>query len=62
MICGKKLTSLLLGVCLYKELNGTKDSAQADRIPSNFLKAIFHKIYLVYSWILSLKYLNINPW
>ena len=26
--------------------------AQADHIPSNFLKAVFHKFFLVYSWIL----------
>ena len=25
-------------------------------VPCNFLKAVFHKIYLVHSWILSLKY------
>ena len=28
-----------------------------DRIPSNFLKAVFHKFYLVYSWILCPIYL-----
>ena len=27
-------------------------SAQADHVTSNFLKAVFHKIYLVHSWIL----------
>ena len=26
-------------------------SAQADHIPSKFLKAAFHKLYLVHSWI-----------
>ena len=25
---------------------------KADHIPSNFLKAVFHKFYLVHSWIL----------
>ena len=27
-----------------------------DHIPSNFLKAVFHKFYLVHSWILCPKY------
>ena len=27
-------------------------SAKADHIPSNFLKVVFHKYYLVHSWIL----------
>ena len=25
---------------------------KADHIPSNFLKAVFHKLYLIHSWIL----------
>ena len=29
-------------------------------IKSNFLKAVFHKFYLVHSWILSPKYRNSN--
>ena len=30
---------------------------KADHMPSNFLKVVFHKFYLVHSWILCLKYL-----
>ena len=35
----------------FKKYEGTW-LAQADHIPSNFLKAAFHKFYLVQSWIL----------
>ena len=31
-------------------------SAYADHIPSNFLKTVFYKIYLVHSWLLCPKY------
>ena len=34
-------------------------SAQADHIILNFLKAVFHKFYLVYSWIPWPTYLSI---
>ena len=44
--------------------NGTKYwrmlSAWTDHIPSNFLKAVFHKFYLVHSWILCFKWFYIN--
>ena len=30
----------------------TTGSAEADHIPSYFLKTVFHKSYLVHSWIL----------
>ena len=37
-----------------------------NHIPSNFLKAVFHKIYLVHSWILCLEcflvFLEISDW
>ena len=32
------------------------DLLKADHTSSNFLKAVFHKIYLVHSWILYLKF------
>ena len=35
------------------------DHIQADHIPSIFLKAVFHKFYLVGSWILCLKYASV---
>ena len=31
---------------------------KADHIPSNFLKTVFHKFYLVYSWILGIIFLS----
>ena len=31
-------------------------STEADHIPSNFLKSVFHKFYLFHSWILCPKY------
>ena len=33
---------------------------KTDYITSNFLKAIFHKFYLVHSWMLCLKYVSDN--
>ena len=33
-----------------------ESNAQADHITFNFLKFVFHKFYLVYSWIVCLKY------
>ena len=31
-------------------------------LPSNFLKAVFHKIYLVHSWILCPKWYYMMKW
>ena len=33
---------------------------KVDHILSVFLKAVFHKVYLVHSWILCLKYISFN--
>ena len=43
-ICGRQSLKNLNGFSLLK----------ADHDPSNFLKAVFHKFYLVHSWILCL--------
>ena len=45
-ICGRQPLKTLKEYGLLK----------ADHIPSNFLKAVFHKFYLVHSWILCSKY------
>ena len=37
-------------------------SASADHINSNFLKAVFHKFYLLHSWILRPICYNISYW
>ena len=40
-------------ICGRQPLKNLKRwSTQADHSPSNFLKAVFHKFYLVHSWIL----------
>ena len=47
-ICGRQPLKKLNGYGLLK----------VDHTPSSFLKAVFHKFYLVHSWILCLIYLE----
>ena len=44
-ICGRRLLKRLKGY-------GLSSLPKADHTPSNLLKVVFHKFYLVYSWIL----------
>ena len=46
-------TKLNLWKTAFIKFEGTW-SAWADHTPSNFLKTVFHKFYLVHSWILCL--------
>ena len=47
-----------------RNINILKPPVQAEHITSNFLKAVFHRFYLVHSWIhwpkLSLHQVNLN--
>ena len=45
---------------VFKKIEGIW-SAEADHSPSIFLKAVFHKFYLVHSWTLCPIYTNLIP-
>ena len=48
-LCGRQPSKILKGYVLLKQIIS---------LPSNFLIAVFHKIYLVHSWILFLIWLR----
>ena len=46
----------------FKKFEGIWSAEAYHHIPSNFLKAVFHKIYLVHSWILCPIQSSTLPW
>ena len=55
-----KLLKSLKGFDLLKQTESLqifKKLSSADQIPSNFLEKVFHKFYLVHSWIIGSVYL-----
>ena len=48
----RAITMLIITIWNKVFKNGPSKFVEADHISSNFLKAVFHKFYLVHSWIL----------